>query len=612
MIEKYLDAFPFSNSYIAKDEKFAIYLKDMSGETKLHILDLGKSKNYSDGTLVCDEDFSKRSYRPCFYNPKNGLFYIVSDTENKEDFNIFSLNLETREFKQVTNSSYCGVYGVSDDYSKLVYGDRYKTDQGMFYTRLYLMDLDSGESQLLCDDADWEYRQSWSGVVFDKNMENIYFTLDKDNNRKEINIFKQNLASKEITKVLPVVHENNGIYILNHLIDSDGIYYASTKCGFENLYHFDLNTQEVTKLTDYSDNFTGLNAKEDNKTVHLSIALNEENKTLLVELSLDGKNPPKRKEVKLDGAQYMMNSKDLWMTLSTFDNPGDIRKYNFTEEGNLESGTVINNVLGNLNNLVHNKYRFVKYESFDGEMVPAFLSVPKSGEIKGAIVTSFYGGNNSYSWLTQMFSELGIAVLSPGVRGTWSYGKEWREKILGDLGGDEILDVHWGAKFLEKELGLDSSKIGVRGGSHGGYAVLRAMTMPSNFKDEVDCSYPYGFGICWAGFADLEDFYETSNIPDWLVNMLGPYKGNEQKYRQRSPIHDFDNLEAPLFVAHGLNDARVSATSMEGFIDKLKASDKEYTLHIMEGLGHGAGNRDEEIAQYTKVKEFVESVLQGK
>jgi dipeptidyl aminopeptidase/acylaminoacyl peptidase len=95
--------------------------------------------------------------------------------------------------------------------------------------------------------------------------------------------------------------------------------------------------------------------------------------------------------------------------------------------------------------------------------------------------------------------------------------------------------------------------------------------------------------------SDLEDFYKTSNIPDWLVDMLGPYEGNEEKYRSRSPVHFFENLKAPLFVSHGANDSRVSPTSMDGFIEKLKNSDKDYVIHIMQGLGHSGGNKKEEI-----------------
>ena len=71
--------------------------------------------------------------------------------------------------------------------------------------------------------------------------------------------------------------------------------------------------------------------------------------------------------------------------------------------------------------------------------------------------------------------------------------------------------------------------------------------------------------------------------------MLGKY--DEKKYLERSPISYFDNLSCPLLVLHGTNDARVSPSSMEGFIEKLKQSDKEYEIFISEGQGHHTNNK---------------------
>ncbi|EQC51763.1 prolyl oligopeptidase family serine peptidase [Bacteriovorax sp. DB6_IX] len=610
MIEKYLDAFPFSNTYITQGATKAFFLKNMDGAVKLHCLNLVESKNYNDGNLWSEEDFSKRSFRHFGFNKKTNEHYIISDTDNKEDYNIFKLRLDSGTLEQVTKTSYCGIYGVDEEFETLVYGDRYKTENGKFFTKLYLMNLSTGESELLCDDSDWEYRFSWSSVEFSLDKSKIYFSLDKDNNRTDSNIYEFDLKSKKLSALLPKECEGPHLYLVNEHIDNAGLYFISNKSGHDNLYNFNLESQGVTQLTHFEENTSGFKMSPDNKTLHILVDRKQENKTLLVELKLAGDRVESREEITLEGSQHFLQSKDLWLSSTAMDNPGDIKLCEISE-GKLVEKMQLNNVVGNLDDLIHNTYKFVEYPSFDGQMVPAFLSLPKK-KVRAAIITSFYGGDNNYSWLTQAFAELGIAILSPGVRGSWSYGKIWREKILGDLGGDEILDVHWGAKFLEKELGLPCERIGVRGGSHGGYAVLRAMTMPENFKEGIPSSYPYGFGICWAGFADLEDFYKTSNIPDWLVNMLGPYEGNEQKYRERSPLHDFENLQAPLFIAHGLNDSRVSASSMEGFIEKLKASDKNYTLHIMEGLGHGGGNKQEEVDQYTKVFNFVESVLQDK
>ncbi len=606
MISKYLDAFPFMQTYITEDSKTALYLKIEDSATKLHMLNLEESQNYGDGKAICDEDFSKRSFGHYFLDDKSDLLYITSDENNLENYNLYTINIKTGEFKQVTHTSYCGVYGFSEDHSKLVFGDRYKTEDGKFYTKLFIRDMATGEETLLADDADWTYRFSWSGVRFDADMKSVFVGVDKENLRAKSNFIKIDLASKEITKILPEETECNAMFMTARYVSGNDFFYCSNIDGYENIYHFDLESKVTSKLTSYENDLAGIRPRKDNKTIHVALSVQSKDETHFKEIVLNGSEKPSEKTHTLKGAHNIGNSEALWLSCSTMDMPLTFTKYEF--DGDLKESFTVEAFVGKREELVHNSYRYVEYETFDGHNVPAFLSMPK-GEIKAAVITAFYGGTNYYSWLTQLFSELGIAVLSPGVRGSWSYGKEWREHILGDLGGDEILDVHWGAKYLEKELGLKPSQIGVRGGSHGGYSVLRSMTMPEKFKDREGTSYPYGFGICWAGFADLEDFYKTSNIPDWLVNMLGAYEGNEEKYRERSPIHDFDNLDAPLFIAHGENDARVSPTSMQGFLDKLEGSNKDYIIHLMKGLGHGVGNKDDEIAQYTKMVSFLNRVL---
>jgi dipeptidyl aminopeptidase/acylaminoacyl peptidase len=253
--------------------------------------------------------------------------------------------------------------------------------------------------------------------------------------------------------------------------------------------------------------------------------------------------------------------------------------------------------------LIDFDYEYLEYESFDGKKVPALLSLPP-GKIRAAYIISFYGGTNSFYKAEAIFAKYGIACLSPAVRGSWEYGKEWRDFIKGDLGGNEIVDLIWGAKFLEKRLNLKPSQIGVMGGSHGGYATLRALTFPESFNG-VNTRYDWGFGICSAGFADLIDFYKTSNIPDWLDDMLGSYKDNEDKYIERSPLHNFERLRTPLMIEHGTNDTRVPYSTMTHFVDKLEKSNIPHEIIIKEGSGHNYSSAKEEAEVYEKEISFI-------
>jgi dipeptidyl aminopeptidase/acylaminoacyl peptidase len=606
MIEKYLNAFPYSMSYVSENSEYLFYLEVFESSKKLMCLDLKKSNDRSDGKNVCQEDFSKRSFEIISYDSSARRLYIVSDDNNKENYNLYYLNLDDGKLSQLTNSLYCGIYGFSKDMKKLVYGNRWKTENGKFFNKVYLRDMETEEEKIIADDETWDYRFGWARVVFDEAKENVFLTVDKDNTRKLYNIIKINLKSLAIETLLPKEYECPTNDCVGKYIDNNNLYFVSEFSGFENVFHLDLITKKVTKLTDFKKNPRDHSIDKNNQIIYTIIPMNEKDETHLQRIELNGAIAPKISTFILKGSHYSVKAQDFWMLSSNMDLPATLSQYEVGSD--LIIKQQINGFRGSKDELVHNSYRYTEYKTFDGKTVSAFLSLPK-GKIRGAVITAFYGGNNHYSWQTQLFAELGLVVFSPAVRGSWSQGLEWRNLLRGDLGGNEILDVHWGARFLEKEFNLTHDRIGVEGGSHGGYSVLRAMTMPEGFNGIKGSSYPYSFGICWAGFADLEDFYKTSNIPDWLVDMLGPYESNIEKYRERSPIHFFENLKAPLFVSHGTNDPRVSPTSMQGFIDKLQASSKDYVLHLMEGLGHGGGDRKETLDLYEKLVNFVKRVI---
>lgn len=605
MIEKYLDAFCYSHSYISKNSTYLFYLKKEYKRKTLYLLDLEKNHDRSKAIRISNIDFSKQTFWPESFDEKNQNFYFMSDTQNKEDMNLFSLNLKTRKVTQITKTTYCNIHGFNHDFSILVFADRYESKNGQYYSRLYIRDMKNQKERLLFEDQEQEFRLSWSGVIFDRENKYCFISMDFKNMRKRRNIAKVNLISGDYELLIPEKFQSPSTFTVGQEVIENDLYFVSDVDGFLNFYYMNISSREITKLTNFLENYDGYFRHSHNQFT-ISIPNEKEDKTEIINIKLNKEDKPKLASYSFKGPISILEGDELWYSESSISQPPTFKKPKLKKLGHVEN--TINNFLGKRDKLVHNSYRYIEYKSFDNKKVSGFLSIPK-GRIRGAVITSFYGGENRYSFMTQLFAELGIIELSPSVRGSWHKGLEWRNLIKGDLGGNEILDLHWAAHYLQKEFDLLPCQIGVEGGSHGGYSVLRALTMPVDFNGRTDASFPYGFGICWAGFADLEDFYKTSNIPDWLVDMLGPYEGNEQKYRERSPVNYFENLSAPLFISHGTNDVRVSPSSMDGFLEKLKNSDKDYVLHMMEGLGHGAGNRKEEISLYNKMIKFLNEVL---
>jgi dipeptidyl aminopeptidase/acylaminoacyl peptidase len=181
----------------------------------------------------------------------------------------------------------------------------------------------------------------------------------------------------------------------------------------------------------------------------------------------------------------------------------------------------------------------------------------------------------------------GFTVVSPSVRGSDGFGRDFHALNDRDLGGDEIVDLFWVARWLEERAGLDARHIGVYGGSHGGYATMRAMTFPpgTNGRNE---SYPFGFGMAHAGFSDIQTFHDKCNIPDWVVLESGdPSKPADlAKMKDRSPLSHVDRLQFPLLLTHGSNDWRVPVDESRQFAKKATAAGLPITYVEFEGQGH--------------------------
>ena len=201
----------------------------------------------------------------------------------------------------------------------------------------------------------------------------------------------------------------------------------------------------------------------------------------------------------------------------------------------------------------------------------------------------------------------GVATFSPAPRGSSGFGAEFAALNDGDLGGDEIVDILYAAKWLESEKGFAPKQIGVWGGSHGGYATMRALTFPpeTNGRDE---HFDFGFGWSHAGFSNIITFYEACNIPDWVVKEAGDPNTEAEKLLARSPISHVDLLQAPLLLTHGSNDWRVPTDESRTFDAKARELGKPVTYVEFEGQGHGIRGFENLVLWYQTVLTFFETV----
>ena len=178
--------------------------------------------------------------------------------------------------------------------------------------------------------------------------------------------------------------------------------------------------------------------------------------------------------------------------------------------------------------------------------------------------------------------------IAPNVRGSTGYGTEFQKANHQDLGGGDLQDEVYAARFLVDTGYVNARKIGMMGGSYGGYMTLMAVgRTPDVWAAGVEM-----FGIInW--FTMLE--HEDPLLQEYEKSLLGDPVKDRKVYSDASPIQYIRNARAPLLVLQGENDIRVPKEEAEQVAAILKSAGKTVDAHYYPNEGHGFAKRENQI-----------------
>ena len=241
----------------------------------------------------------------------------------------------------------------------------------------------------------------------------------------------------------------------------------------------------------------------------------------------------------------------------------------------------------------------VRYESFDGTEIPSVLYKPKdaSSDTKVPALVLVHGGpggqtTKGYRALVQHLVNHGYAVLGANNRGSSGYGKTFFHMDDKAHGEGDLQDIVWGKKYLQSLDWVDSEKIGIIGGSYGGYMVAAALAFePEEFDVGINI-----FGVTnW--LRTLE------SIPPWwesfkeaLYDEMGDPATDKERLTRISPLFHAQNIVKPLLVVQGANDPRVLQIESDEIVAAVKANDVPVDYLVFEDEGHGFRAKKNRIA----------------
>jgi dipeptidyl aminopeptidase/acylaminoacyl peptidase len=258
----------------------------------------------------------------------------------------------------------------------------------------------------------------------------------------------------------------------------------------------------------------------------------------------------------------------------------------------------------------------IEYKSRDGLTINGYLTLPKGYTIDNArkmpVVVNPHGGpwyrdQWGFNPEIQFLANRGYTILQVNFRGSTGYGKEFWQASFKQWGKAMQNDITDGVNWLIDKGIADKNKIGIYGGSYGGYATLSGVAFTPDL---------YAAAVDYVGVSNIFTFLKTIP-PYWkpMLEMMYEMIGNPVKdsilLHESSPVFYAKNIKTPLFVAQGANDPRVNINESNQMVKALKDRGVTVEYMVKENEGHGFYNQENRFDFYNAMEKFFSKYLKA-
>ncbi len=240
--------------------------------------------------------------------------------------------------------------------------------------------------------------------------------------------------------------------------------------------------------------------------------------------------------------------------------------------------------------------------------IPCYVFRPAKASGRTPAILVIHGGPEAqsrptlYSPLLAQLPEMGIALVVPNVHGSTGYGKAWQTRIHRDWGGIDLEDFRSVGDWMRAQPDIDPQRLGVFGGSYGGFACLTCVTrLPEYWRCAVDIFGPSNLVTM------LEN--DPPNWRRWNKLWIGDLETDRHRLIERSPITYVEDVRCPLLVVQGDNDPRVPREESDQMVARLIELGRPVEYLTFEGEGHGFARRDNQVRVHERTLEFLERHL---
>ncbi|MEK9612811.1 MAG: S9 family peptidase [Flavobacteriaceae bacterium] len=595
-IEDFFDNIAISGGYFSSSEDKLIYSSNESGIYNIYEVTI------SDGTVKQLSSSDKESFFVRSYVPNSDDFIYSADKGGNE---IAHLYLQKRE-------------GVVTD---LTPGENEKS-------RFYKWSHDNSTLYYLSNKRDPRYFDlykmkvgEWDPIIVYENTDNLsissisnneaYLLLSKSTTTSENTFFLFEISSGTLTEI----SSEPGSYSSAGFSNDNSRFFYITDVGKEFAYLMMYNLISGESSVVYETNWDVMYSYLSKNEKYRVIGINEDGKNTLKVFN-ESENKPIEFPI-LDGGdiiglEFSESENKIRLSVGSSKMPNNLYVYDLNDTTLVQLTQSLNSNI-DPNDLV--SAEVIRYPSFDGLEIPAIFYKPlqASKEEKVPALVWVHGGPGgqsrmNFSPLIQYLNNQGYAVLAINNRGSSGYGKTFYKLDDKNHGENDLKDCIWGKKWLQKQDYIDADKIGIIGGSYGGYMTMAAMTFtPDEFKVGVNI-----FGVTnWIRtLKSIPAYWESSRRA--LYNELGdPYSADSIRLKKISPLFHANNVKNPVMVLQGANDPRVLQVESDEIVAELQKNQIPVEYVVFDDEGHGFRKKENQLKGYSQIIDFLDSYLKN-
>lgn len=594
-IAQFMDNEAVFGSGFSKDNSTVLVSSNRSGIYNIYTLPASGGEM----TPVTASDSS--SVYSISYFPNDDRILFRMDGNGDEIYKIFMM--DDGEIKRLTPAENARAlfYGWSKEGTKFYYGSNERDPR---YTDVYEMDTETFTPKMIFDNKD---AYDFGGI----SNTGKYIAFSKSLNTNDSDLFIYDVTEKTFTQINETQSGNSA---QDFSIDDTYLYYTTDVDGeFAVAMRYDIANKTSEKVLEKDWDILGVGFSHNGK--YRTVFINEDAaNTLEITETATGKNLelPEFDNAYITGIRFSKDETMALLNIGGSHTPTNLYTYNLETKEKVKLTNALNHAI-NPEDLVAAK--IIRYPSFDGLEIPSVYYVPHTASADNPVpaLVWVHGGpggqsRQGFSSLIQYLVNHGYAVLAVNNRGSSGYGKTFYQMDDQNHGEGDLQDCIEGKNWLAQQAEIDGEKIGIIGGSYGGYMTMAALTFaPEEFDVGVNI-----FGVTnWLRtLKSIPPWWET--FKDALYLEMGdPNTEDSIRLHRISPLFHTENVTKPLLVLQGATDPRVLQIESDEIVESVRKNGVPVEYVLFEDEGHGFVKKENQIKANESILEFLNTYLKA-